>query len=299
MVGQKKIVAHASLCGANMMWGLLSPVAKIVLAGGLISPFLLTTIRSAGAMALFWILSFFLPKERLTKSDLLKLFGAAMLAIIFNQGCFIVGVSLTSPVDASIITTSAPLITLLISALVLNESITSMKLLGIAAGASGAILLVAFGHNAASGASGSNVWGDILVLIAQLSYSLYMVLFRDFIRKHGIVTLMKWMFTFASLVMIPLTASEAVSVDWPAMPVEQWAGIGYVVVFATFFSYMLQVEGMQYLRPTVTGMYNYVQPVVATIVAILWSLDEFSWLKVVSVVLIFSGVYLVTRTRER
>ena len=222
-----------------------------------------------------------------------------MLAIIFNQGCFIVGVSLTSPVDASIITTSAPLITLLISALVLNESITSMKLLGIAAGASGAILLVAFGHNAASGASGSNVWGDILVLIAQLSYSLYMVLFRDFIRKHGIVTLMKWMFTFASLVMIPLTASEAVSVDWPAMPVEQWAGIGYVVVFATFFSYMLQVEGMQYLRPTVTGMYNYVQPVVATIVAILWSLDEFSWLKVVSVVLIFSGVYLVTRTRER
>lgn len=137
----EQLKGHGAMLGANAMWGLMSPVAKLVMVGGIITPLVVTDLRVFGAMILFWIASFFGKPEHVAPADLMKLFGASLLAIVFNQGCFIFGVGMTSPVDASIITTSMPLVAMILAAVILKEPVTGRKVLGIAAGASGACCL--------------------------------------------------------------------------------------------------------------------------------------------------------------
>lgn len=291
---------HSAMLGANCIWGLMSPVAKIVMAGGIISPLVLTDLRVFGAMLLFWIVSFFQKPEHVEPKDMVRLFGASLLAIVFNQGCFIFGVGLTSPADASIITTSMPLWAMVLAAFFLKEPITGKKVAGIAFGAGGALLLIIGSSQAVAAAeSGKHIYGDLLVLLAQLSYASYIVLFKNFVGKYSIVTLMKWMFTYAFICLLPFSYSDLMSTRWASLSWGNVSGILYVVVFATFLSYLLIVVGQKNLRPTVAGMYNYVQPVVATIVSICIGLDTFNITKVIAVLLIFGGVYLVTVSKSR
>ncbi len=293
----EKAKGHLALAGANSMWGLMSPIAKMVMLGGIVTSFVMTDLRSFGAMILFWLASFFFPYERVPLRDLLKMFAASMLAIVFNQGSFILGVEMTSPVNASIITTSMPLITMIFSAIYLKEPITGLKVGGIVVGAAGALLLVMAGSG--TGGDAGDIRGDLLVLLAQCSYALYMVLFKNFIARYSVVTLMKWMFTFASIVLIPFTYDSLIETRWAELPWRDIAGCAFIIVGGTFFSYLLMLVGLRRLRPTVAGMYNYVQPIVATIFAVLWGLDTFTWQKTLSVVLIFFGVYLVTKSKSR
>ncbi len=290
---------HGAMLGANVMWGLMSPVAKTLFIGGAVTPFIMTDLRVAGAMVLFWIASFFQKPEHVCPKDLAKLFGASLLAIVFNQGSFIFGVGLTSPVDASIITTSMPLIAMILAAFILKEPITGKKIVGIAFGAVGALMLV-LGHAGSQAKGGdSPILGDVLVLLAQCSYALYIVLFKNFVGKYTPVTIMKWMFTYSFLCLLPFSYDGLVATDWEALDGSQILSILFVVAGATFLSYLLVIVGQKNLRPTVAGMYNYVQPLVATIVAIYWGLDSFSIGKMVSVALIFGGVYLVTTSKSR
>ena len=170
--------------GANAMWGLMSPISKFIMLGGAVTPLVVTDLRIGGAMVLFWITSFFQKPEHVNHKDLASLFVASLLGIVFNQGCFIFGVSLSSPGDASIITTSMPLWAMVLAALILKEPITGKKVLGIAAGASGALLLIlGNGQNgqgtSATTAGGTMIWGDLLVLLAQFCYALYIVLYTQ------------------------------------------------------------------------------------------------------------------------
>ena len=293
-----KIKGHLSMLMANVLWGLMSPVAKFVLSSGIIAPLLLTDFRVSGAALLFWILSLFMPYERVPWQDLLRLAGAGMLGILLNQGCFIFGVGLTSPGEASLITTTMPMWVMLLAYIILGEPITAKKVGGIVLGASGALILVLSGRAGISGGENPTL-GDLLVLGAQLSYALYLTLYRNFIRKYSLVTLMKWMFTFASLVAIPVSLPTILSTDFGAVTSGMWVGAAYVVGGGTFIAYIGIMIGQKTLRPTVVGMYNYVQPIVATIVGISAGMDHFSMLKGLAVVLIFSGVYLVTISRAK
>ena len=293
---------HASMLGANTMWGLLSPISKVIIAGGAVTPLVVTDLRISGAMVLFWIVSFFPKPEHVNHKDLMSLFFASLLAIVFNQGCFIFGVSLTSPGDASIITTSMPLWAMILAAFILKEPITGKKVLGIAFGAGGALMLILSSRQNvyASSANGDTaVWGDLLVLVAQLCYALYIVLYKDFVSKYSLVTIMKWMFTYSFICTLPFSAGDLMNARWADLHLAEIGGLAFIVVGATFFSYMLLAVGQRRLRPTVAGMYNYIQPLVACIVAVCWGLDSFNVTKVVAVALIFSGVYLVTSSRSR
>lgn len=288
---------------ANCMWGLMSPLSKFVMVGGVVTPLVVTDLRITGAMILFWILSFFMPAEHVGHKDLARLFGAALLGIVLNQGCFVFGVSLTSPGDASIITTSMPLWAMVLAAFILKEPITGKKVLGIAAGAAGALLLVLGGSKtggAVAQKSGSYaVWGDLLVLSAQFCYALYIVVYKDFVNKYSLVTIMKWMFTYSFICVLPFSANSLIAVSWQSLHLAEIAALVFIVVGSTFFSYMLIVVGQKYLRPTVAGMYNYVQPMVSCLVAICWGMDSFNVVKGIAVLLIFGGVYLVTISRSR
>lgn len=292
---------HASMLGANIMWGLMSPISKVIMLTGAVTPLVVTDLRIGGAMILFWITSFFQKPEHVHHKDMVHLFFAALLAIILNQGCFIFGVSLTSPADASIITTSMPLWAMILAAFILKEPITGKKVLGIAAGASGALLLIL--GSSQSGASGPNkdtaIWGDLLVLTAQFCYALYIVLYKDFVSKYSLVTIMKWMFTYAFICTLPFSAGDLIQTQWTGLGLMEVLGLTFIVIGATFGSYLLTVIGQKNLRPTVAGMYNYIQPIVACIVAISWGMDSFSLTKVLAICLIFGGVYLVTVSRSR
>ena len=296
-----KLKGHSSMLGANVMWGLMSPMAKFVMVGGAVTPLVVTDLRITGAMVLFWIASFFQKPERVAPKDLLKLLGASLLAIVFNQGCFIFGVLMSSPVDASIITTSMPLLAMVLAAIYWKEPITGKKVLGIAVGATGALLLILGSHQVSEAKAAGNhyIWGDLLVLLAQFSYALYFVLFKNFVNKYSLITIMKWMFTYAFICALPFSYNDLLHTEWKSLQNTEIGALVFIVVGSTFISYVLIVIGQKNLRPTVAGMYNYVQPLVASIVAVCWGMDTFNFVKIISVALIFGGVYLVTNSRSK
>lgn len=287
---------HLALLGSNVMWGIMAPISKFVLAGGIVSSMALVDVRIFGGTILFWIASMFIKPEKVDRKDYIRLFGAGFFSTAFNQMCFIKGVSLTSPVDASICTSTLPIWTMILAAIFLKEPVTGKKATGVLMGLSGALLLVFFGsgHNSSGN---SNILGDLLCLLSQVSYSVYLVFFQDVIKKYSPVTLMKWKYTFGALILLPVLLSSFFTVQWGILPSNQWAGLAYILLFGTFLSYLIVPIGQKHLRPTVVAMYNYLQPVTAAAVAILWGLDSFNIVKLIAVVLIFSGVMLVNRSR--
>ena len=286
------------MLGVGVIFGLLSPVSKALLDSGLISPAGLMMTRTAGAAAAFWPASLFVRREPVALRDRLSLFFAALLGIVLNQGSFILGVSMTSPIDASVVTTTAPIFAMIIAALYLREPITGMKIAGVAIGAVGALMLIFSSPAAASSGSGS-VGGDLLCMFAQLSYATYFVVFKGLIGRYGPVTLMKWMFLFATLCWLPFGAEDFVSTRWQAFGWRNFAEVGFIVLGATFLTYLLLPVGQKNLRPTVGCMYNYLQPLVASLVAVLAGMDRFTTIKAAAVVLVFAGVYAVTRSKSK
>lgn len=299
-------IGHLSMLAASVMWGLMAPISKAAMNSDAVSAMLVADVRAFGAAILFWILSLFTKQEKVDKRDYVKFFFAGMFAILLNQCVYVTGVSMTSPVDASIITTTLPIVTMIFAAIFIKEPITGRKAGGVLLGACGALLLV-FGNRLMPGAAesvvqtahSSNLFGDLLCFLAQCSYAVYLVIFRDLIKKYSPITLMKWMFTFASIVMIPVSARSLALTGWSSISFMEYAELAYVLVFGTFLCYLVVPVGQRYLRPTLVSMYNYVQPIVATIVAIIWGMDSFNILKVLAVVLIFSGVFLVNKSKAR
>lgn len=288
-----KLRGHVALLGANVCWGLMAPVAKLVLAAGIVTPLVLTDCRIVGAAILFWLLSLCGRREHVPAGDLLRLAGAGMLGILFNQGCYIFGVGYTSPGEASIITTTMPMWVMVLSRIILKAPITGGKAFGILLGAAGAFTLV-YSSLGTSLRGNNPLLGDLLVLTAQLSYALYLTLYKNFLKKYSLVTMMKWMFTFAAVAVLPFSVGDIAATDWSSLPPSVGWGIAYVVFMGTFVAYICMMTGQKALMPTVVGMYNYFQPIVATCVGLYLGLDVFTPLKGAAVALIFAGVYLVT-----
>ncbi|NDW13481.1 DMT family transporter [Bacteroides sp. 214] len=292
----KNLKAHLALLVAAAIWGLMAPVGKLAMDAG-ISNLSLAAMRMVGAAVCFWLVSPLGVKEQISKRDYLLIFFAALMSIVFNQGVFIFGLSLTTPVDASIITTFLPIITMILAALFLKEPITTTKALGVILGAIGAVMLILFSHGDA-GTSG-NIWGDLLVLVAQFSFACYLTIFKGLIARYHVITLMKWMFTYAAICFIPIAYNDLSITFNQDFPVEVWLQVGYVVLFGTFFAYILMVVGQKSLRPTIVSMYNYVQPIVGAGVSVFIGIGTFGWTKALASLLIFAGVYVVTQSKSR
>lgn len=291
-----RIFAHLSLLGAAVIWGLMAPIGKAAMQSGF-SAISLASLRMIGAAVCFWIASLFVRKEEVRRRDYLMMFFAALLGIVLNQGFYTFGLSLTSPVDASIIVTVMPIITMVLAAVFLKEPVTLLKALGVLLGFSGAVLLIL--SNSGGLNSNGNVWGNLLCLTASLSFACYLTIFRDLISRYTVFTLMRWMFTYSAICFIPFALSD-LNTDFNAgySPVV-WAEVAYVVFFGTFVAYIFMLFGQQNLRPTVVSMYNYVQPIVSTSVSVVMGLAVFGYSKAVATLLIFAGVYAVTQSKAR
>lgn len=287
---------HLCLLAACAAWGLMSPLGKDAMANG-ISGLCMVSFRMMGAAVCFWLTSLFSKnKEVVPPRDLLMFFFAGMLAIVFNQCCFTIGLSLTSPVNASIVTTTMPIITMVLAAIFLKEPVTGKKIMGIFCGAIGALLLI-MGNGQSNGQS--NIVGDLLCITAQCSFAVYLTIFKKLIQKYSVITCMKWMFTYATIVVLPFSYDELADINWQMLPARVWAETAFVVFAATYLAYILMMKGQKTLRPTIVSMYNYVQPIVACIVSVATGLGIFGWGQALAVILVFGGVWLVTQSKSR
>jgi|MGYP000097634643 drug/metabolite transporter (DMT)-like permease len=228
----------------------------------------------------------------------MMLFFAGLLGIVLNQGCFTFGLSLTSPIDASIVTTTAPIATMIVAAIYLKEPVTGKKVIGIFLGSIGALTLILSSQGSTDGKGGS-IPGDLLCLLAQISFSFYLAIFKGLISRYNIFTLMKWMFTYAAICFIPFSYHEVSTIHFHEISTSTWACVAYVIVGGTFLAYILMMIGQKTLRPTVISMYNYVQPIVGTSVSILLGMGTFGVAKGIAVALVFTGVYIVTQSKSR
>jgi drug/metabolite transporter (DMT)-like permease len=291
----KNLKGHASLLIAYIIFGLNTPIAKDTLAHG-ISANALTFYRIGGAAVLFWILSLFTKKEPVSFRDLLILVGASLFGILINQFTFIVGLSLTSPINAAVIATTAPIMTMILAAFFLKEPITWTKAIGVFIGASGALLLIFTGNTAER--HDASIVGNLLCLLSTLSFAIYLSAFKKIIVKYSPVTLMKWMFLFAMGGSLPFCWKSIVAVDYFTVPTDIYLRLFYIVGFATFFSYLLIPVGQKLLRPTIVSMYNYIQPIMSSLVAVTLGMDQFGWVKGSATALVFLGVYVVTKSKS-
>ena len=297
MDNKRPLLAHLSMFMACAFWGLMAPLGKDAMTHG-IDGLHMVTFRVVGGCLLFWLTSMFVKKERVPVRDRLLFAGAGLFGLVTNQCCYTIGLSITSPINASIVTTSMPIFAMILAALILHEPITGKKALGVLMGCSGALILILTSAAHASDRVG-DIRGDLLCLGAQFSFALYLSLFQPLIRRYTVFTVNRWMFLWASVMILPFTAGHVFAIDPKTVPAQTWAEAFYVVFFGTYVAYILTMIGQRTLRPTVVSVYNYVQPLVAVTVSLLTGMGVLKWSQGLAVVLVFSGVWLVTKSRSR
>lgn len=290
-------IGHICMFLACAIWGLMAPLGKDAMTHG-VGGLEMVTFRVVGGAVCFWIASLFVKQEKVRHKDMLLFFFAAMLSIVLNQCCYTIGLSITSPVNASIMTTMMPIITMILAALFLKEPITGKKVMGVFCGAVGAFLLITTGARVASG-NGGVLLGDLLCLSAQLSFAIYLTVFKHLIQRYTVITCMKWMIAYAAIVIMPISFSRMQQLPWTDIPAKTWWETAFVVVGGTFLAYIFMMQGQKILRPTVVAMYNYVQPIIACIVSVAIGLGVFGLWQALAVVLVFFGVWLVTQSKSR
>ena len=293
---KKKMIGHIALLVANVIFGLNTTISRTLMPE-ILSPYTLTFFRLGGAMLLFWTASLFIKSEYVPPKDILKLFFASIFALILNQLPYFVGLSITSPIDASIVVTTLPILTMILAAIIIKEPITTMKAVGVLVGASGALLLVFSSHAPKVGES--NFWGNMIVLGAVASFAIYLTVFKSLISRYSPITIMKWMFLFATIVCYPFCHNALVQTEFTSFSTSVILRIAYVVILSTFFTYMLIAIGQKVLRPTTFSMYNYLQPIVASFAAVIIGMDTFGIEKALATVLVFAGVYIVTQSKSK
>ena len=283
---------------AYTIFGFNIIVCKDLTSDNLIPPLGIFTLRSVFSAALFWIVSLFLPSEKIDRKDYIKIFAASMLGFFTCQVTFLVGIPYITPMECSIMTALSPIYTMFIAALVIKEPITFKKAIGVAISFAGIIYLILSRVSAPGGVAESTPFGIFMMVLNVLSFSMYLGIFKPLLAKYSVVTFMKWIFLFSAIVAIPLSAKGLIEVDWKGIPSIQYAELAYLVICATFISYFLIPIAQKRIRPTLVSMYTYVQPIVAIVISIVVGMDILTWQKVLAMVMVFSGVLIVSYSKS-
>ena len=287
---------HLSLNFAALIYGANYTIAKEVLNNNYIQPNGFILFRVLTGFLLFGFLSRFFTREKVARKDyglfvLCGLFGAAINMVFFFKG-----LKLTGPIHASLIMTTTPILVLLISAIILKEKITGKKILGILIGALGAILLISYGQEVGFGSQ--QLLGDVLVFINASSYGIYLVLVKSLMRKYHPFTVMSWVFLIGLCFVFPFGIRDALQINWHTFGPGIWIAFGYVLLFTTFFTYLLNSFALKTLNASVVSIYIYLQPLLASVIALMVGKDELTVEKLLAAALIFVGVFLVSHTKS-
>ncbi|RAJ12113.1 DMT family transporter [Olleya aquimaris] len=277
----------------QVFYGLNYTFAKDVMAGGFIKPFGFILIRVGGTALLFWLISFLGPKEKIEKKDFKTFVFAALFGVAANMLLFFKGLEYTTPIHASVIMITAPIIVLILSSFYLQEKITNIKVLGIIFGFAGAAVLSIYGKSA--NPADNVLLGNIMVFLNATSYSIYIIIVKKLTLKYHPLTFIKWLFLFGFFMVIPFGYHEFTTIDFSSFTNYIWFCVAFVVICATFGTYLLNPLGLKYLKASTVTVFIYMQPLIAGIFAIIMKTDSLTSIKLLASSLIFLGVYLVTK----
>jgi drug/metabolite transporter (DMT)-like permease len=289
---------NLALIGAtivSLIYGVTFTIAKDVMPK-YIDAYGFILLRVGGSVILFWLIWLFIPKEKIVLSDFPRIIAAAFFGVAFNMLTFFKGLSLTSPISAAVIMVTTPMIVLTLSAVIMKERMQKRKVFGIVLGLVGTAFLILYGKSIGSATNAG--LGNFLVLVNAISYGFYLIIVKKLMDKYNAFTFVKWIYLFGFIMVLPFGWSQFQTVDWAVVPMDICWKIGFVVVFSTFLTYLLNLLSMKELKPTTVAVFIYLQPLFATIFAISLGKDELSLVKIGSAVLIFLGVYLVTQKKS-
>lgn len=298
MKDRRQLIGHIACFTAYAIFGINIIICKDLTRGHLISPLALFCLRSLGAGALFWILSIFMPAEKVDRKDYIKIFAASFLGYFMTQITFLIAIPDVTPMDCSIISAMSPIYTMFIAAIVLKEPITLKKASGVAVSLFGIIFLIMNSVTSSGGIAESKMSGIFLMILNSLSFFLYLGIFKPLISRYSVVTFMKWIFLFSFLMSVPMSGKEIITLSWSSIPSAQLWELSYLIVFATFISYFLIPVGQKIIRPTLVSMYSYIQPIIATAISICIGMDSLTWQKILAAAMVFGGVIIVSRSRS-
>ena len=283
--------------GATVIYGLNHTIAKNVMPV-YISPFGFILLRVLGAAILFWIASIFVKHERIERKDWPRLIACSFLGMVINMLAFFKGLELSTPVNSSVIITISPIIVFIFSAILLKEKIRLIRSVGILFGFVGALTLVLY--TSKTGLNAPNIpLGNILFIVNSFAYGLYLVLVKPLIEKYNVINLLKWLFLLAIFMNFPVTIDEFLSVDWRNLPIkEAILPMVFVVVGTTFCTYLFNAYALRTLSPSTVSSFIYLQPIVGIIYAVSTKSDSLSLVSIIGMILIFIGIYLVTKKQH-
>lgn len=298
MPKKDSLTGHLVCFIAYAIFGFNIIVCKDLTSGQHLSPLCIFSLRSIGAGGLFWLISLFLPEEKVDRKDHIRIFAASMLGFFTCQMTFLVGLPYITPMDCSILTAMSPIYTMAIAAVVLKEPITFQKAGGVAISFAGIIYLIV-SRGSMGGTAETTPFGIFMLILNSLSFSMYLGIFKPLISRYSAVTFMKWIFLYAFAVSFPFAGKEIIEVDWSVIPKIQLAELAYLIICATFITYFLIPIGQKRIRPTLVSMYSYVQPIIAIVISICIGMDTLTWQKVLAAVMVFGGVIIVSYSKSR
>lgn len=290
----KRNVALFGATIVSVIYGVTFTIAKDVMPE-YIDAYGFILLRVSGAMLLFWISWLFMPKEKIALKDFPRIIAAAFFGVAFNMLTFFKGLSLTSPISASVIMVTTPMIVLVLSALIMKERMQKRMVTGIILGLIGTAFLILYGKSIGTATNAS--LGNILVFVNAVSYGFYLIIVKKLMDKYNAFTFVKWIYLFGFLMVLPFGWSQFEAVNWVTVPTDIYWKIAFVVVISTFITYLLNLLTMKELKPTTVAVFIYLQPFFATVFAIGLGKDDLSFVKIISAILIFVGVYMVTQKK--
>lgn len=291
-----RTLAFLAAFGASAIYAMNHTIAKGLMPT-YIEPFGLILVRVLGAAALFWIISIWGPKEKIDTADWKRLVACALFGMVINMLMFFKGLSLSTPINSSVIITISPIIVFILSALLIGEKITLKRSIGILIGFAGALMLVLYGQEERSDAPNIPL-GNALFIINATSYAIYLILVKPLTAKYHPITLMKWLFLIAIFINLPVTLSEFTDVEWGSLPFEAIWKMAFVVIGTTFLTYLLNIFALKELKASTIGAFIYLQPILAIIFALAAGSDQLNLVKIGASAMVFYGVYLVSWKRR-
>ena len=282
---------------ATLIYGVTYTIAKDVMPN-YIKPYGFIVLRVSVATLIFWTAGLFIKQQKIEKSDYKKILIASFFGITINMLAFFKGLSLTSPISASVMMVTSPIMVLIFSSILIRKPIGKQRILGVFIGLVGALFLITLG-NSSTGTSTNSAFGNFLVFLNAASYGLYLVLAKDLVKKYNPIVFIKWLYLFGLIFVIPFGYSELTAVIWQEIPTNIYWNISFVLLFTTCITYLFNLYGLSKLKPTTVSVFIYLQPVIATIYALIVGSDSLNLVKLCATLLIFLGVYLVTKQVEK
>ncbi|GLB53387.1 multidrug transporter [Neptunitalea chrysea] len=293
----KRTLAILAATGAAVIYGLNHTIAKVVMPT-YVKPFGFIFLRVTGAMILFWLVGLFAPKERIQRTDWLRLLGCALGGMSLNMLAFFKGLSYSTPVYSSVLSTITPILVFILSAFLIGEKMTFKKGLGIALGFAGTLVLILMENEIRADAP-NVLTGNLLFIFNSCIFGVYLILVKPLTQKYSTITLMKYLFLVGFIINLPITYSEFTEINWSELPFDAWWRIAFVIIGTTFLTYLLNVYAMRELAASTISAFIYLQPLIAIVYAVSTGYGTLSTVKITGAALVFSGVYLVTQKKKQ